>query len=60
MDALRKSIGSDESETAETPVPSTSTHKKPAAKAAPATKGITLIKSETPAKPAKAAKRKSA
>ncbi len=61
MDALRKSIGSDEAPPAQkSPEPDTSTHKKPAAKASPAPKGITLIKSEAAAKPAKAAKRKSA
>ena len=58
MDALRKSIGSDEAPAVQKP--DTSTHKKPAAKAVPAAKGITLIKSEPEAKPAKAAKRKSA
>ena len=58
MDALRKSIGSDEALAVQKP--DTSTHKEPAAKAVPAAKGITLIKSEPEAKPAKAAKRKSA
>ena len=61
MDALRKSISSDEAPADEKPdEPDTSTRKKPAAKASPAPKGITLIKSEAAAKPAKAAKRKSA
>lgn len=59
MDALRKSISSDEAPAAEkSDEPDTSTRKKPAAKASPAPKGITLIKSEAAAKPAKAAKRK--
>ncbi len=59
MDALRKSIGSDEAPAAR-PEPDIAANKKPAAKAAPTPKGITLIKSEAAAKPAKAAKRKSA
>ncbi len=55
MDALRKSIGSEEAPAAEEQKPETSTPKKPAPK------GITLIKSESAAaKPAKTAKRKSA
>ncbi len=55
MDALRKSVGSVTAEEAEDRV----TAKKPAAKTA--SKGITLIKTDTPAaKPGKAAKRKSA
>ena len=61
MDALRKSISADEAPaTRKSPEPDTPTHKKPAAKAAPTAKGITLIKSEPAAKPAKSAKRKSA
>ena len=62
MDALRKSISSDEAPAAgQAEEPETLTRKKPAAKAEPAAKGITLIKSEKPAtKSSKAAKRKSA
>ena len=61
MDALRKSITADETPASHSQEPDTATHKKPAAKASPAAKGITLIKSDQPAaKPAKAIKRKSA
>ncbi len=61
MDALRQSMTADETPASRLQEPETAAHKKPAAKASPAAKGMTLIKSEKPAaKPAKAVKRKSA